>query len=339
MSDAETNDQTADQAAGQVADEAAEGRRSGRRRGGRRRRKRGPEHPGAVFLVDKPSGPTSHDIVREVRRWTNVRRVGHGGTLDPLATGLLPIFVGVATRLNEYLGTYSKSYEATVLLGAATDTDDSEGEVISTADVPALTAAELEAELARFRGTIEQTPPLYSAVKVGGVAAHRAARAGQPLEIEPRTVTIHELELLSLELPRLRLAMRVSTGTYVRAVARDLGAALGCGAHVTEMRRTQIGELSAADAHSPQSLEAAAQEERIWELSDSPARLFGDWPAFTLSGEQLNRIRQGQSIRTRPAEGKRHALALGGDGAVVAVLRSDPIAPGRWEPEKVLQSS
>ena len=327
MSDAPTND------------EAREGRRSGRRRGGRRRRKRGPEHPGAVFLVDKPSGPTSHDIVREIRRWTDVRRVGHGGTLDPLATGLLPIFVGAATRLNEYLGAYSKSYEATVLLGAATDTDDSEGQIISSAAVPALGAAEIEAELSRFRGTIEQTPPRFSAVKVGGVAAHRAARAGQPLEIEPRSVTIHELELLSLELPQLRLAMRVSTGTYVRAVARDLGAALGCGAHVIEMRRTQIGELSASDAHRAEALEAAAQEERIWELSDSPARLFGDWPAFTLSGEQLNRIRQGQPIRTRPAEGKRHALALNADGAVVAVLRSDPIAPGRWEPEKVLQAS
>ena len=327
MSDAETNA------------EAEQGARPSRRRGGRRRRKRGPEHPGAIFLVDKPSGPTSHDIVRDVRRWTNLRRVGHGGTLDPLATGLLPIFVGLATRLNEYLTPYSKSYEATLLLGAATDTDDSEGEVISTGEVPALTEADVDAALAPFRGTIEQAPPRYSAVKVGGVAAHRAARAGQPLEIEPRTVTIHELELVSLELPSLKLAMRVSTGTYVRAVARDLGAALGCGAHVTEMRRTQIGDLTAADAHSPQALEAAAQEERIWELSDSPARLFGDWPAFTLSGEQLSRVRRGQPIRTRPAEGKRHALALSASGAVAAVLRSDPIAPGRWEPEKVLGSS
>ena len=305
----------------------------------RRRRRGEPEHPGAVFLVDKPSGPTSHDIVRDIRRWTNLRRVGHGGTLDPLATGLLPIFVGVATRLNEYLASYSKSYEATVLLGAATDTDDSEGEVISTAEVPALSAAEIETQLAAFRGTIEQAPPRYSAVKVGGVAAHRAARAGQPLEIEPRTVTIHELELLSLDLPQLRLAMRVSTGTYVRAVARDLGAALGCGAHVIEMRRTRIGDLTADDAHTPAALAAAAEAERIWELSDSPARLFGDWPSFTLAGEQLARIRRGQPIRSRPSPGQPHALALNAAGAVIAVLRSDPLAPGRWEPEKVLQAS
>lgn len=334
MSDAETNEDPNEQ----IAEQRSGGR--GRRRGGRRRRGRGgPEHPGAVFLVDKPSGPTSHDIVRDVRRWTNLQRVGHGGTLDPLATGLLPIFVGMATRLNEYLGAYSKSYEATVLLGTATDTDDSEGEVISTAEVPTLTEAAIEAELARFRGTIEQTPPLFSAVKVGGVAAHRAARAGQPLEIEPRTVTIHELGLLSLDLPQLRLSMRVSTGTYVRAVARDLGAALGCGAHVTEMRRTQIGDLTTADAHTPEALAAAAQEERVWELANSPARLFGDWPSFTLSGEQLSRIRRGQPIRAQAGEGKRHALALNAAGSVIAVLRSDPLAPGRWEPEKVLQGT
>lgn len=308
-------------------------KRRGRRRG---RRRDEPNHPGAVFLVDKPNGPTSHDIVRDVRRWTGLRRVGHGGTLDPLATGLLPIFVGAATRLNEYLAGYAKTYEATVLLGASTDTDDSEGEVIATADVPPLTRADLEAELSAFQGEISQTPPLFSAVKVGGVTAHRAARAGEPLAIEPRTVTIHEIELLELELPQLRIGMRVSTGTYVRAVARDLGRSLGCGAHVTEMRRTRIGALSTADAHHPKQLEAAAEAGGVWALADPPARLFEDWPQFELNGEQLARIRRGQPIRTRSAPEHRRALALAPGGAVIAVLNEDPLAPGSWRPEKVL---
>ena len=312
----------------------AAGARRGRGRRGRRRDE--PGHPGAVILVDKPSGPTSHDIVSDVRRWTGIRRVGHGGTLDPLATGLLPIFIGAATRLNEYLAPYAKSYEATVLLGASTDTDDSEGEVIFSAAVPALTRAEIEAELAAFQGEISQAPPSYSAVKVGGVAAHRAARAGEPLEIEPRTVTIHEIELLELDLPRLRIAMRVSTGTYVRAVARDLGASLGCGAHVIEMRRTRIGDMSTADAHTPAALEAAYEAEQFWSLTESPARLFGDWPHFDLSGEQLARIRRGQSIRARHSPAQRRALALDAAGVVVAVLKDNPLEPGRWQPEKVL---
>ena len=313
------------------------GSRRGRGRRGRRRDE--PGHPGAVILVDKPSGPTSHDIVSDVRRWTGIRRVGHGGTLDPLATGLLPIFIGAATRLNEYLAPYSKSYEATVLLGASTDTDDSEGKVISSAPVPALTRADIEAELAAFQGEISQAPPSYSAVKVGGVAAHRAARAGEPLEIEPRTVTIHEIELLELDLPQLRVAMRVSTGTYVRAVARDLGASLGCGAHVIEMRRTRIGDMATADAHTTAALEAAYEAEQFWSLTESPARLFRDWPHFDLSGEQLARIRRGQSIRARPSPGQRRALALDAAGVVIAVLKDDPLEPGRWQPEKVLHPS
>ena len=238
------------------------------------RRRKEPHHPGAVFLVDKPTGPTSHDIVRDVRRWTGLRRVGHGGTLDPLASGLLPIFVGAATRLNEYLAPYRKSYEATVLLGQSTDTDDSEGQVISTADVPALSAQEIDDALDRFRGEIEQVPPQFSAVKRDGVAAYRSARAGEHVEIEARAVTIHELEVTEVDLPHVRLAMSVSTGTYVRAIARDLGEALGCGAHVIEMRRTKIGDRSAGDGHSPDALAAAAETGDIWALSVSPAELF-----------------------------------------------------------------
>lgn len=302
----------------------------------RRRRER--HHPGAVFLVDKPKGPTSHDIVRDIRRWTGLRRVGHGGTLDPLASGLLPVFVGVATRLNEYLAPYRKSYEATVLLGQSTDTDDSEGQVIETAEVPAITERDLDAVLNRFRGEIEQVPPQYSAVKRDGVAAYRAARAGERVEIDARAVTVHELVATSLALPQITLTMSVSTGTYVRAIARDLGNALGCGAHVTEMRRTAIGAKSANDGHSPETLEAAAEADAIWSLAISPAELFPDWPHFHLQGEQLQRIKRGQKIRHAPVDGWDKALALNPENEVAAVLRRDDLSAATWQPEKVLAS-
>lgn len=319
-----------------VTDQSSEQGRSGqprRRRGSRRRRE---FHPGALFLVDKPSGPTSHDVVREIRRWTGLRRVGHGGTLDPLATGLLPVFVGVATRLNEYLTPYRKSYRATVLLGAATDTDDGEGDVIATAPVPSFTAEQIDTALAAFRGQISQIPPRFSAVKRDGVAAHRAARAGEPLELEARDVTVHELELTGLDLPRLELSMSVSTGTYVRAIARDLGAALGVGGHVVAMRRTAIGAATAADAYTLAALTEAAEAGEIWSCARSPAVLFEDWPQFELEGDQLARVRRGQAIRRRPVPGRSQALALDPEGHVVAVLRHDRLAVGRWEPEKVL---
>jgi len=300
----------------------------------RRRRER--HHPGAVFLVDKPKGPTSHDIVRDVRRWTGLRRVGHGGTLDPLASGLLPVFVGVATRLNEYLAPYRKSYEATVLLGQSTDTDDSEGQIIETAEVPAISEQELDAALDQFRGEIDQVPPQYSAVKRDGVAAYRAARAGERVEIEARAVTVHELTATSLQLPYVTLVMSVSTGTYVRAIARDLGQALGCGAHLTEMRRTAIGAKSADDGHSPDELQAAADEDEIWSLAISPAELFPDWPHFHLQGEQLQRIKRGQPIRHAPVDGWDKALAITADNRVAAVLRRDELSAATWQPEKVL---
>lgn len=300
----------------------------------RRRRER--RHPGAVFLVDKPTGPTSHDVVRDIRRWTGLRRVGHGGTLDPLASGLLPIFVGMATRLNEYLAPYRKSYQATVLLGQATDTDDSEGQVISTLPVPPISAEQLDTALAQFRGKIEQVPPQYSAVKRDGVAAYRAARAGERVEIEARAVTVHELIATAIDLPHVTLTMSVSTGTYVRAIARDLGEVLGCGAHVTRMRRTGIGPKSADEGHEPSALKAAADAGDIWSLAISPADLFPDWPHFHLHGEQLQRVKRGQKIRHTPVDGWDKALALNADNEVAAVLRRDELSAATWQPEKVL---
>lgn len=303
------------------------------------RRRKEQYHPGAVFLVDKPNGPTSHDIVRDVRRWTGLRRVGHGGTLDPLASGLLPIFVGAATRLSEYLAPYPKSYEATVLLGKTTDTDDSDGQIIATAEVPSLNMSQLDESLDQFRGEIEQIPPQYSAVKRQGVVAYRAARAGEHIEIDPRAVTVHQLAVTSLDLPVVTLSMTVSTGTYVRAIARDLGQAIGCGAHVTQMRRTGIGAKSPDDGYTPEVLSAAADSGNIWSLSISPAELFPDWPQFRLHGEQLQRIMRGQKIRHAPVDGWDKALAINAEHEVAAVLRRDELSAATWQPEKVLAAT
>ena len=293
----------------------------------------------ALFLIDKPSGPTSHDIVLQVRRWTGIRRTGHAGTLDPLATGLLPVFVGPATRLIEYLAGYDKCYRATLRLGIRTDTDDAMGAVIAERTVPALRIEEIDALADRFRGAISQVPPTYSAVKVGGVTAHRAARRGEPLSLKPRMATIHALDLEDWSSPLLRLSVRCSTGTYVRAIARDLGEALGCGAHLIEMRRTAIGSVLAEEARSPDALAHAFADGRGWDLADPLERFFGDWDRVTLPDDQLIRVLHGRSLRLQPGRSDRpHLLATDTRGRLVAVLAAAEPPSDLWRPDKVLVS-
>jgi tRNA pseudouridine55 synthase len=203
-----------------------------------------------VLPVDKPAGPTSHDVVALARRALHTRRIGHTGTLDPFATGLLLLCVGHATRIAEYLSGMDKRYSATVRLGAATDTDDSTGTVTARADTSAITATLVEQALAPFRGAVLQMPPQYSAKKRGGERAYTAARQGRAVSLEPVPIHIHELALVSLELPVVELDVLCSSGTYIRSIARDLGSALGVGGHLTALRRTAIGPHSVAAALS-----------------------------------------------------------------------------------------
>jgi len=202
-----------------------------------------------VLVVDKPVGPTSFTVVRQIRRAAGVRRVGHGGTLDPLASGVLPVCLGEATKLAPFLLEADKEYDVTIRLGVETDTDDAGGAVTATGDASSVTAAAVEEALARFRGRIEQVPPAFAAIKRDGRPLYDYARAGERVEVAPRVVILHAIDVVAFTGPDdLRLAVHCSKGTYVRALARDLGRALGVGAHVTALRRTRSGPFSLAQA-------------------------------------------------------------------------------------------
>lgn len=296
-----------------------------------------PPPPAALFLVDKPEGPTSHDVVQWLRRWTQIRRIGHGGTLDPFASGLLPLFVGAATRLTEDLHLYDKVYDATVRFGLQTDTDDCTGALLAQRPLPPLTRSDLEEAAARFRGPIAQVPPAFSAVKVGGVAAYRAARRGAPPTLAPRTVQIHDLTIVAWNPPDLRLLVRCSSGTYLRALARDLGLALGCGAHLAALRRTAIGPLRVQEAVTPAVLETAFAESRGWACATPLVQLFPDWPTIGVDAAQRDRILHGGALfLPSVAATASRLLALDAHRSPVAVLVPVSGDPTRWRPLKVL---
>lgn len=207
--------------------------------------------PGAVeglLLIDKPAGMTSHDVVDEIRRRFRMRRVGHGGTLDPAATGLLILLLGRATRHARVLLGADKTYVGTLLLGQSTDTQDAEGKVMKTREVGPLTREQIEQVCARFRGSIEQEVPAYSAVRIQGRRFYDLARAGQPVPRRVRKVTVHELRVTGIRLPEVDLEVTCSSGTYVRTLCADIGEALGCGGHLKRLSRTQVGPFRLADA-------------------------------------------------------------------------------------------
>lgn len=216
-----------------------------------------------IYLLDKPSGPTSHDMVYRARKALKEKRVGHGGTLDPLATGLLLLLAGNATRLFDSLQEYTKSYAATLKLGIRTDTQDITGKVLATRAVPSLTTSHLESALAGFRGEILQTPPMFSAIKQDGRPLYELAREGQEVEREARPVRVDELTLVDLrpEAGEVDLFMTVSKGFYVRTLIDDLGEILGCGATMTALRRTSIGPFFLSEARSLENLTPGPEPE------------------------------------------------------------------------------
>jgi len=201
-----------------------------------------------VLLVDKPGEHTSHDVIARLRGRLRMRKIGHAGTLDPMATGLLIVLLGKATRVSQYLISLDKEYEGTVELGSTTDSQDADGQVMETRPVPPLSEAEVRAAMAGFLGDQYQTPPMYSAIKVGGVPLYKRARKGEEVEREPRFIRVMAWDLLSLDLPRITFRLRCTKGTYVRTLAHDLGARLGCGAHLCALRRTATDRFNVSQA-------------------------------------------------------------------------------------------
>ena len=213
-----------------------------------------------MLAIDKPEGWTSHDVVAVIRGVLKTRRVGHGGTLDPQASGLLPVLVGTATKFADRIHEATKVYDALVRFGAETATDDREGTVTREGDVPMLAAGTIEPALAGLRGFISQVPPQYAALKVGGRRAYARARGGETVTLAARTVQVFRLDVIEISPPDLRLLVVCSSGTYVRAIARDLGRALGSAAHLAALRRLAVGALEVRDAVTPDQLRARGHE-------------------------------------------------------------------------------
>ena len=201
-----------------------------------------------VLLIDKPQGPTSHDVVDKIRRYFRFEKVGHGGSLDPQATGLLIILIGKGTKISAQFMTADKTYEGCMHLGISTDSHDAEGKVLRESDPSSVTRERLEAGMAAFRGDVFQVPPMVSAVKKNGVPLYKLARKGKTIEREKRLVHIHEFVVTEFSPPLVHFRMRCTKGTYVRTICHDLGEALGCGAHLSQLRRTQCGGFNVADA-------------------------------------------------------------------------------------------
>lgn len=275
-----------------------------------------------VVVVDKPGGMTSHDVVARIRKLAATRRVGHAGTLDPMATGVLVVGIGRATRLLGYLSGQDKEYDATIRLGATTTTDDAEGDTVQTRDASSVDDAALAAAVAALTGPIEQVPSAVSAVKVAGVRAYKRARAGESVELTPRPVTVTAFDILARRGDEVDVHVTCSTGTYIRALARDLGAALRVGAHLTALRRTRVGAFGLDRAHS---LDRLADGVDVVPLADVVAVTFPRWDA---SADDARRIALGQRLAPvgLPA-GPVGVFAP--DGAAVALVeeRDDAIRP------------
>lgn len=260
----------------------------------------GPDRTG-LLLVDKEAGITSHDVVDKFRKATKIRRVGHTGTLDPMATGLLVLCVGRATRLQSYLMSTDKVYEGTIRFGWATDSYDATGEALGERVDADVSGIDFEAAIRPFTGEIDQVPPSYSAKKVDGVRAYELARKGEALQLEPKRVTVHELSILEVTGSRVRFRVRCSAGTYVRSIAHDLGRSIGVASHLESLTRTVTGRLRLEDAFPSAGL-ATAEPDAVF--SSPHFRLMKDielpMPAIMVDDTQVKRMQNGQNIVIKP---------------------------------------
>ena len=294
-----------------------------------------------ILNVNKPAGITSFDVIRVVRRGTGMRKAGHAGTLDPLASGVLLVLLGQAVRVGEYLMELPKTYRATVRLGVATDTYDAEGTATQVSESAGVSREDVSRALEAFSGEIEQTPPAFSSVKVQGRPAHRLARKGIPVALAARKARIYRIELLRIEGPDVDIEVECGKGTYIRSLAHDLGQALGCGAHLASLTRTRVGPFALDAAASMEELERGF-ESGDWRTRVLPMDCgLTELPAITLHIEDEKDVRHGQAVRIDEErlaglalEDGRPYRAYGEDGGLVAILTLDA-GTGLWRPRKV----
>jgi tRNA pseudouridine55 synthase len=287
----------------------------------------------SVLVIDKPSGLTSHDVVNRVRCTLHERSVGHLGTLDPLATGVLPLVTGNLTRLAQFYTSSEKSYDGVIRFGFATDTYDAEGEPAAPPQEVVLSLPQLRDLAARFRGVIEQMPPPFSAKKVHGVPAYKLARKHQEVQLQPVKVEIKEFEILSLDSGRALFRARVASGTYMRSVAHDMGQQAGCGAHLESLRRTSLGEFHLALAHRLEELEGAG-EQHLDDFCVHPRQLLPQFPCVAANEEMAHRIRNGQSVNLPELSRAPLVKVFVGQRELIAIARR--VAGTLFHPEIVL---
>jgi len=275
-----------------------------------------------IIVVDKPCDWTSHDVVNKMRRWAGTRRVGHLGTLDPAATGVLPVVVGRATRLAQFYTRNDKVYEGVIHFGYATDTYDAAGESAGPEQSVTLDSAQVDAALNRFRGVFAQTPPPVSAKKIAGRPAYELARKGRPAELKPVDVEVYALDLLGIEGQEARVRVHCSAGTYLRSIAHEAGQALGCGAHLRSLRRTASGDFKIDVARTMEQLGALAEADRFAEAMIPAAQLLPQFPVEIVDAITAGQIRNGRTFRVSPfqvRQGSKYVKAVTQDGELIAI--------------------
>jgi tRNA pseudouridine55 synthase len=293
-----------------------------------------------VLVVDKPVGMTSHDVVQAIRTGTGLRRAGHTGTLDPRASGVLVILVGPAVRLSEFVSASDKRYQAIIRLGSTTDTFDADGKMTQSPTPVNVTEQQFEKVLNTFIGEIEQTPPPYSAVKVQGRKAYELAREGEEVELAPRKITVHHLEILEWAPPEVVIDVHCSSGTYVRSLANDLGNALGCGAYLVGLRRTKSGRFSLREATPLRKLQEAFHAGNWYQFLIPAAEALAEWPAVELNPDDVENIRHGHRIHAGAEAGPGMVRGVSTQGELVALmdLVTGETGEPEWQPKKVFFS-
>ena len=287
-----------------------------------------------VLIMDKPPGLTSHDVVSRVRRVLGQRAVGHVGTLDPMATGVLPIVLGTMTRLAQFYLTAEKGYVGVIRFGFATDTYDVKGEPIGESQAVTLTLDQVRDVAKRFQGIIEQMPPPFSAKKIEGVPAYKLARKKREVTLKPVQVAIKEFKITWVENDRAHFQARVASGTYMRSVAHEMGQLFGCGAHLESLRRTAVAEFELNDAHTLEELEQAARSEAVLDLLVHPRKLLPMLPAVTATDEVASRIRHGRPVNLPELSRAREVKVFYGQRDLIAI--STRVAGTLFHPRIVL---